>query len=85
MLVCLYLLHALWGRCVTNLPLSVAPDRVEAPLDMVGTMMMLAMATTGLALATWKLLTPWSALGVCALAMLVQVVRHVTRQRRAHL
>lgn len=64
-LVSLLLLRSLWGRCVTDLPLSVAPDKVEAPLDLVGSMMVLAMGTTALAVASWKLLTPTGAAAAC--------------------
>lgn len=73
MLVSLLLLRSLWGRCVSDLPLSVAPDKVEAPLDLTGSMLVLAMATTALAVASWKLLTPWGALAACAVLLALEL------------
>ncbi len=60
------LARVLWGRAVLGLPLSVSPERVEAPLDMTGTMVALAFATTLLATASWALLSNWGALAACA-------------------
>ncbi|MEY2747284.1 MAG: hypothetical protein RL112_2326 [Planctomycetota bacterium] len=60
------LARALWGRCVAGLPSCVAPERVEAPLDMTGTMVALAFGTTILAVASWVLLSNWGALVACA-------------------
>jgi hypothetical protein len=60
------LARALWGRCVAGLPLSVAPERVEAPLDMAGTMVALAFGATLLATASWALLSNGGAVAACA-------------------
>ncbi|MFN9785296.1 MAG: hypothetical protein ACK57N_01845 [Planctomycetia bacterium] len=73
------LARALWGRCVAGLPLSVAPERVEAPLDMTGTMVALAFGATLLATASWALLSNWGAVAACA--ALLFALR--ARERRA--
>lgn len=83
-LVSLIVMRRLYPLCVGDLPLSVAPNEIEAKLDWTGTLLTLAIALTIAAVVAFKYITSIGiGLGVCAVLLLIDASLDRARSRQA--
>jgi hypothetical protein len=69
----LLVMRKLYPMCVGDLPLSVAPDEIEAKMDWTGTLLTLALGLTVAAVLAYKYITSIEiGLAVCAVFLLVE-------------
>jgi hypothetical protein len=73
-LVSLIIMRKLYPMCVGDLPLSVAPNEIEAKLDWTGTLLTLAIGLTIAAVVAFNFITSIGlGLGLCAVLLAIDV------------
>ena len=85
-LLSLIVMRRLYPMCVGDLPLSVAPNEIEAKMDWTGTLLTLAIGLTVVAVVAFKLITSIEiALGVCAVLIAIDWALDRAREKSMNL